>query len=415
MKQNLRVAIIGGGAAGFFSALSAKSHFPEAEVTIYEKSAKLLAKVKVSGGGRCNVTHACFDNRELSKFYPRGENQLRKAFELFNAQSTVDWFADRNVPLVTLPDNCIFPKSDDSQTIIDCFENEARKLGVQIKIQSQLADIKPLEDGTFSMKAGEQIIFADKIIIATGGTPKRSGLDWLENLGCKIVDPLPSLFTFNMPNEPIKSLMGIVVENAVVKVESTKLIAQGPLLITHWGMSGPAILKLSAWGARILAEKNYDFAILVNWLGDLKEDQLRLDFEQTIALHGAKMIGNLNPFVFPNRLWNYLLEKSGINPELRWKEIGKKNANKLINTLLNDRYKVSGKTTFKEEFVTAGGVALDQIDFKTMEHREVKGLHFAGEILDIDGVTGGFNFQSAWTTGWIAGKSIGNKTENNAL
>jgi predicted Rossmann fold flavoprotein len=240
-------------------------------------------------------------------------------------------------------------------------------------------------------------------------------LDWLEKLGCKIIDPLPSLFTFNMPNEPIKSLMGIVVENTVVKVESTKLSAQGPLLITHWGMSGPAILKLSAWGARILAEKNYNFAILVNWLGEVKEDQLRKDLDQTIDLHGAKMIGNLNPFLFPNRLWNYLLEKSGINPELRWKEIGKKNANKLTNTLLNDRYEVSGKTTFKEEFVTAGGVALDQIDFKTMEHREVKGLHFAGEILDIDGITGGFNFQSAWTTGWIAGKSIGNKTENDAL
>ena len=415
MKQNLRVAIIGGGAAGFFSALSAKNHFPDAEVTIYEKSAKLLAKVKVSGGGRCNVTNACFENRALSKFYPRGENQLRKAFELFNAQSTVDWFAARNVPLVTLPDNCIFPKSDDSQTIIDCFENEAQKLGVQIKIQSPLAEITLLEDGTFSMKSGEQTIFADKIIIATGGTPKRSGLDWLEKLGCKIIDPLPSLFTFNMPNEPIKSLMGIVVENTVVKVESTKLSAQGPLLITHWGMSGPAILKLSAWGARILAEKNYNFAILVNWLGEVKEDQLRKDLDQTIDLHGAKMIGNLNPFLFPNRLWNYLLEKSGINPELRWKEIGKKNANKLTNTLLNDRYEVSGKTTFKEEFVTAGGVALDQIDFKTMEHREVKGLHFAGEILDIDGITGGFNFQSAWTTGWIAGKSIGNKTENDAL
>jgi predicted Rossmann fold flavoprotein len=408
MKQNLRVAIIGGGAAGFFSALSAKNHFPDAEVTIYEKSAKVLAKVKVSGGGRCNVTHACFDNRTLSKFYPRGENQLRKAFEIFNAQSTVDWFAERNVPLVTLPDNCIFPKSDDSQTIIDCFENEASKLGVHVKIQSPLAEIRQLDNGTFSMKLGEQTIFADKIIIATGGTPKRSGLDWLEKLGCKIIDPLPSLFTFNMPNEPIKSLMGIVVENAVVKVESTKLLAQGPLLITHWGMSGPAILKLSAWGARILAEKTYNFAVLVNWLGEVKEDQLRKDFDQTIALHGAKMIGNLNPFVFPNRLWNYLLEKSSINPELRWKEIGKKNANRLINTLLNDRYEVSGKTTFKEEFVTAGGVALDQIDFKTMEHRDVKGLHFAGEILDIDGVTGGFNFQAAWTTGWIAGKSIGN-------
>lgn len=410
MNQHLRVAVIGGGAAGFFAALSAKAHFPTAEVTIYEKSAKVLAKVKVSGGGRCNVTHACFDNKELSKFYPRGENQLRKAFEQFNAQSTIDWFATRNVPLVTLPDNCIFPQSDSSQTIIDCFETEVRKLGVLVKIQSPLTEIVQVENGAFSMKSGEETIFADKIIVATGGTPKRSGLDWLEKLGCKIIDPLPSLFTFNMPNESIKSLMGIVVENAVVKVETTKLSAQGPLLITHWGMSGPAILKLSAWGARILAEKNYNFAVLVNWLGEVKENQLRTDLEQVVAQHGAKMIGNLNPFIFPNRLWHFLLAKNEINAELRWKEIGKKNTNKVINFLLNDRYEVSGKTTFKEEFVTAGGVALEQIDFKTMEHRNIRGLHFAGEILDIDGVTGGFNFQAAWTTGWIAGKSVGNET-----
>lgn len=409
MKQNLRVAVIGGGAAGFFSALSAKTHFPEAEVVIYEKSAKVLAKVKVSGGGRCNVTHACFDNKALSKFYPRGENQLRKAFELFNAQSTIDWFAARNVPLVTLPDNCIFPKSDSSQTIIDCFEAEARKLGVLIKIQSPLSEIEQLENGVFSMKLGEETVFADKLIVATGGTPKRSGLNWLEKLGCEIVDPLPSLFTFNMPNETIQKLMGIVVENATVKVETTKLLAQGPLLITHWGMSGPAILKLSAWGARILAAKDYNFAVLVNWLGEVKENQLRADLEQVVALHGAKMIGNLNPFIFPNRLWHFLLAKNEINAELRWKEIGKKNTNKIINFLLNDRYEVSGKTTFKEEFVTAGGVALEQIDFKTMEHRNIRGLHFAGEILDIDGITGGFNFQAAWTTGWIAGKSVGNE------
>lgn len=407
MSQQLQVAVIGGGAAGFFSALSAKEHFPDAQVTIYEKSAKVLAKVKVSGGGRCNVTHSCFDNKSLSKFYPRGENQLRKAFEQFNAQSTVDWFAKRNVPLVTLPDNCIFPKSDDSQTIIDCFMNEARQKGIEVKIQTPLQSIEKQEDGTFLLQSADQQFNADKVIITTGGTPKRSGMEWLEKLGCKIIDPVPSLFTFNMPSEPVKSLMGIVVEKAAVKVESTKLYAQGPLLITHWGMSGPAILKLSAWGARILEEKAYKFAVLVNWLDETKEDAARQMIAQTIAQHGAKMTGNLNPFPFPNRLWNYLLEKSGISDELRWKELGGKNLNKLVNTLINDRYEVSGKTTFKEEFVTAGGVALDQIDFKTMQHREIPGLFFAGEILDIDGITGGFNFQAAWTTGWIAGKSVG--------
>lgn len=407
MGKNWRIAVIGGGAAGFFSALSAKEHFPEASVTIYEKSAKTLAKVKVSGGGRCNVTHACFDNRALSKFYPRGENQLRKAFEQFNAQSTVDWFAKRGIPLVTLPDNCIFPKSDDSQTIIDCFVHEARQKGIEVLIQTPLNSIEKQADGTFLLKSTATEFIADSVIITTGGTPKRSGMDWLEKLGCKVIDPVPSLFTFNMPAEPVRSLMGIVVEKAAVKVEATKLYAQGPLLITHWGMSGPAILKLSAWGARILAEKEYKFAVLVNWLDEAKEDTARQLIDQTVAQHGAKMMANLNPFPFPNRLWHYLLEKSGISEEARWKELGKKGLNRLVNTLINDRYEVSGKTTFKEEFVTAGGVALDQVDFKTMEHREIKGLFFAGEILDIDGVTGGFNFQAAWTTGWIAGKSAG--------
>lgn len=406
MNKSLRVAVIGGGAAGFFSALSAKQHSPGAEVTIYEKSAKVLSKVKVSGGGRCNVTHACYDNKRLSKFYPRGENQLRKAFEQFNAQSTVDWFAQRNVPLVTLPDNCIFPKSDDSQTIIDCFLGEANRLGVEIRIQTPLQSIARQENGTFLLRSGDQELIADRVIVTTGGTPKRSGLEWLGQLGCRIVDPVPSLFTFNMPEEPVRSLMGIVVEKAAVKVESTKLFAQGPLLITHWGMSGPAILKLSAWGARILESKAYRFAVLVNWLDEAKEDQTRQWIADTTSRHGAKMMSNLNPFPFPNRLWNYLLEKSDIPETQRWQELAGKKLNKLINTLLNDRYEVSGKTTFKEEFVTAGGVALDQIDFKTMQHREIPGLFFAGEILDIDGITGGFNFQAAWTTGWIAGKSV---------
>jgi len=402
----MRVAVIGGGAAGFFAALSAKQHFPASTVTIYEKAARVLAKVKVSGGGRCNVTHACFDNRELSKFYPRGEHQLRKAFAQFNTQSTVDWFLERGIRLVTLPDNCIFPASDDSQTIIDCFVNEARKLGIEVKIQTPLNRILVQQDGSFLLQSTATDFEADKVIVTTGGQPKRSNLQWLEDLGHSVVDPLPSLFTFNMPIEPIREFMGIVVEKATVRVESTKLLAQGPLLITHWGMSGPAVLKLSAWGARILAEKDYQFAILVNWLDELKEDALRGALSGYMEQYGAKMMSNLNPFPFPARLWAYLLDKSGISAETRWKELSKKATNKLVNTLLNDRYAVSGKTTFKEEFVTAGGIALDQVDFKSMESRKVKGLFFAGEVLDIDGITGGFNFQAAWTTGWIAGKSV---------
>ena len=402
----MHVLIIGGGAAGFFSALSVKEHFPESEVTILEKSLKILAKVKVSGGGRCNVTHACFDNVALSKYYPRGEKYLRKAFEEFNAQSTIDWFKKRNIILETLPDNCIFPKSNSSQTIIDCFVNEAIDLGIKVQLQSSVKSISKNLHNQFLIQTNDSEIIADKVIVTIGGQPKRNGLEWLENLGHKIIEPFPSLFTFNMPGNTISELMGNVVEKTTVKIESTKLIANGPLLVTHWGMSGPAILKLSAWGARILAEKNYEFAILVNWLNDLKEDQLRYQLEQIILKNGDKKIINLNPFPMTNRLWNFLLEKTSINKEIRWKELGKKNLNKLINTLINDRYEVKGKTTFKEEFVTAGGISLDEVDFRKMESRRVEGLFFAGEVLDIDGVTGGFNFQAAWTTGWIAGKNV---------
>jgi predicted Rossmann fold flavoprotein len=399
------IAIIGGGAAGFFAALSAKKHFPEYTVIIFEKSAKVLSKVRISGGGRCNVTNACFDNKELAKHYPRGENNLRKAFEQFNAQSTIDWFEQRNVALKTFPDNCIFPQSNDSQTIIDCFTKEASTLGVEIKYNQSITEIQRVETG-FELITREAKFHADKVIVTTGGHPKRSGLEWLEHLGHTIIEPVPSLFTFNMPQDPIRELMGNVVEKATVKVEGTKLIGKGPLLVTHWGMSGPAILQLSAWGARILAEKAYQFSVLVNWLDEEKDEGLRMRLSKIIEEHGGKMIGNLNPFPMTSRLWNFLLTKSEINPEMRWKDLGKNVTNKLVNTLINDRYVVSGKTTFKEEFVTAGGISLQDVNFKTMESKIVPGMFFAGEVLDIDGITGGFNFQAAWTTGFVAGKSV---------
>lgn len=405
------IAIIGGGAAGFFAALSVKKHFPEHTVLLFEKSNKVLSKVKISGGGRCNVTNACFDNRKLASFYPRGENYLRKAFEIFNARSTVEWFESRGVSLKTYPDNCIFPQSNDSQTIIDCFLKEASLLGVELVLNRSITKIKQ-ENGCYHLISREEEFVVDRVIITTGGQPKRSGLEWLEEIGHTIIDPVPSLFTFNMPENPICELMGNVVEKATVKVEGTKLLGKGPLLITHWGMSGPAILQLSAWGARILAEKNYHFAVLVNWLDELKEEALRKQLEAIISDHGNKMIGNLNPFPMTNRLWNFLITKSEIHPEMRWKELGKKSTNKLVNTLLNDRYEVSGKTTFKEEFVTAGGISLTDVNFKTMESKVTPGMFFAGEVLDIDGITGGFNFQAAWTTGFIAGKNVGEINES---
>ena len=398
-----KVAIIGGGAAGFFAAISTKLHWPEAEVCILEKSNKLLAKVKISGGGRCNVTHDCPDIVELSKAYPRGEKQLRKAFHQFSATDSIHWFESRGVPLKTYPDGCIFPKANDSQVIIDLFIKECRALNIGIFLQQNITKINPHSSGVRIMNNSQEQAY-DRVIICTGGSPKITGLSWLAELGLAIVEPLPSLFTFNMPQNPICELMGIVVSQASAKIEGTKLTGQGPLLITHWGMSGPAILLLSAWGARILAQKNYHFFVLINWLDTFKDEELRALLSSTAAAHAAKKISNLNPTVLSNRLWLHLLERSEIHPDLRWSELGKKALNRLVNTLLNDRDEVKGKTTFKEEFVTAGGIGLAEIDFQTMQAKKIPQLSFAGEVLDIDGITGGYNFQAAWTTGFIAGK-----------
>ena len=402
----MKIAIIGGGAAGFFSALSIKQHFPNHEVIILEKTTKVLAKVKVSGGGRCNVTNEKRNSILLSKLYPRGENYLKKAFDIFGVDETFQWFSERGVALKVYPDGCVFPVANDSQVIIDCFMREASRLKIKIEYQAAVQAIR-LEQDKFILETREKSYQFDKVIITSGGQPKKSGMDWLEKLGHGIVDPVPSLFTFNMPGNPITALMGNVVEKAVVKVEGTKLIGKGPLLITHWGMSGPAILLLSAWGARVLHEKEYQFAVLVNWLDEQKEMELQEVISTVIATQGGKMMGNLNPFPISNRLWHFLLQKCVLSLELRWQDLGSKSINKIINVLINDRYEVSGKTTFKEEFVTAGGVALKDVDIRTMESKIVPGLHFAGEVLDIDGITGGYNFQAAWTTGFIAGKGVG--------
>lgn len=407
MKQLLRIAVIGGGAAGYFAALSAKKHHPQAEVSIYEKSNKVLAKVKISGGGRCNVTHACFDNTKLAGFYPRGEHFLKKAFAQFSVQDTINWFAERGVALETLPDNCIFPKSNSSQTIIDCFQQEARKLGVTIHIQQGVEQIQAQDHG-FTLHFSDKKVNCERVIVTTGGQPKISQLDWIAKLSLKVVPPFPSLFTFNMPQEPIRDLMGIVVDPATARVEGTKLIADGPLLITHWGMSGPAILKLSAWGARILAEKNYEFVTLVNWLHQLKDEAVKNKIKNFAMAHTDKNVNTVNPFLLSKRLWVYLVDRAGIHSDTRWKALSEKQRNKLVEVLIQDRYQVKGKTTFKEEFVTAGGVALTELDVKTMMCKKFPGLFFAGEVMDIDGITGGFNFQAAWTTGWIAGKACGN-------
>jgi predicted Rossmann fold flavoprotein len=400
----MKVGVIGGGAAGFFAAIHVKENFPDAEVSILEKSKKLLSKVKVSGGGRCNVTNACGSISELSKAYPRGGKQLKKIFPQFYTKHTQEWFESRGVPLVTQEDQCVFPVSQDSQTIIDCFMNEVDQLGIKLITQVGVSSVD-FADNKYTLKTkGNESFEFDKVIIATGGSPKIQGLKWLEQLGHKIENPVPSLFTFNMPHEPIKELMGVVVEKAITRIKGEKLIADGPLLITHWGMSGPAILVLSAFGARLLEEKSYSFTVQVNWVNELNQ-QLVQDELKALSLEFAeKQLKNIRPYYLPTRLWVFLLEKVELDPERRWDEIGKKGINKLLNVLTNDEYAVHGKTTFKEEFVTCGGVSLDSINPKTMESKACPGLFFAGEVLDIDAITGGYNFQAAWTTGFVAAK-----------
>lgn len=398
------IAVIGGGAAGFFAAISCKAHHPHAQVMLYEKSGKLLSKVKVSGGGRCNVTNACPNNTQFAKHYPRGEKLLKKAFQIFNAADTIKWFGKRGVKLIAEADNRMFPESNDAQTIVDCLIQEAKKTKVSIFLRTPVLEMKKVNEKFHLLLQDQSVIKVDKVVVASGGSPKQEGLQWLEALDHTVVPPIPSLFTFNMPNETVKSLMGIVVDPVTVKVQSTKLVAEGPLLITHWGMSGPAVLKLSAWGARELYKRDYRFKIQINWLGTTKENQLREDFAAVLDSIKKRKISNNNPFHLPSRFWNFILEKAAVNPELIWGEISKKSLNKLINILLNDVYEVSGKTTFKEEFVTCGGISLGDITANTMESTKCPGLFFAGEVLDIDGITGGFNFQAAWTTGFIAGK-----------
>lgn len=404
MQSSLNIIVIGGGAAGFFAAVNAAEFHPGARVTILEKSNKLLQKVLVSGGGRCNVTHACFDNGLLVKHYPRGEKELRSAFSKFSTNDTIDWFKKHGVNLKAEADGRMFPATDNSETIANCLLDTAAKLGVEIKLQVSVKEIIPGKKFTLVTDKGE--IHCDKLIIATGGNPKSESYEWLRKISHTIVSPVPSLFTFNINDKELNKLMGVSVPHAKVKVVNTKLQTEGPLLITHWGLSGPAVLKASAWGARTLNELHYDFTVQVDWLNKFKEDDLREELFFQKENHAPKQIINTNPFELPKRLWEYFLHKAEIKENTRWADVNKKQINTLLHVLMRDEYPVKGKTSFKEEFVTCGGVSLKEIDFATMQSKKVPNLYFAGEILDIDGITGGFNFQSAWTTAWIAAKNL---------
>ncbi|RXK81383.1 BaiN/RdsA family NAD(P)/FAD-dependent oxidoreductase [Filimonas effusa] len=406
------LVVIGGGAAGFFCAVNAARQNPQLRVVILEKTGKLLSKVKVSGGGRCNVTHSCFDIPELVQRYPRGQHFLKKALHWFGPSDTISWFAERGVKLKAEADGRMFPITDSAQTIIDCLLKEADTYKVEIKLNHEVTGITQNGDAfELSLGGDKPAVKADFLCIACGGYPKTAQFNWLLQSGHHIEPPVPSLFTFNMPGNPITSLMGVSVPMAQVKVTGTKMVQEGPLLITHWGMSGPVILRTSAWGARLLAEKDYRFSIQVNWLYPeyANEQSLRNAWPDLRSRLAGQALGNKNPFQLPARLWAYLLQQAGIQEQTRWGDLAAKLQNRLIQLLTTQSFDIHGKTTFKEEFVTCGGIQLSEIEANTMQSRLVPNLFFAGEIMDVDGVTGGFNFQHAWCSGWVAAKAIAEK------
>lgn len=396
---------MGGGAAGLFAALRARELAPERPVTVLESSPRTLAKVRISGGGRCNLTHSCFEASRLVENYPRGGRPLRSLLERFGPAETVRWFESRGVALKTEPDGRMFPATDSSETIAACLESEARRLGVRILTRSPVRDVAPESrpGARFRVELESGSLPADRLLLATGGSPK--GFAWAAAFGHAVVPGVPSLFTFEIRDPRLEGLQGLSVPRARARVGT--VTAEGPLLVTHWGLSGPLVLRLSAWGARELHASGYRAELLLDLLPDLGQEQVRS------ALLGAKtrtprrQAANECPFDLPRRLWARLLEAEGVAPDTAWAEVPHKPLNRLSETLKRWRLEIRGKGAFKEEFVTAGGVPLAEVDLRTMESRRQPGLHFAGEILDVDGLTGGFNFQNAWATGWIAGSALG--------
>ena len=402
MNQNFNIIIVGGGAAGFFTAINIVEKNPKLKVAILERGTEVLNKVRISGGGRCNVTHACFEPNELVKFYPRGEKELRGPFHQFCSGDTIEWFEKHGVELKIEADGRIFPVSNSSQTIIDCFLKATQKLGITVLTRQSVQSIFK-KDSLWKVETQTENYLAEKLILATGSNPKV--WEMLQNFGHAIVSPVPSLFTFNIKDSRIKELPGVAA-HVTVKVKDTKLSSTGPLLITHWGMSGPAILKLSAWGAQILHDKNYQFTIFVNWLNDTKKADVENMLKELKQEHAKKSVSKKSPFELTNRLWESLVLASGIESETKWADLSKIQLQNLANQLTNGTFEVNGESTFKEEFVTAGGIDLKEINFKTMESKLHESLYFAGEIVNIDAITGGFNFQNAWTSGYIVASAL---------
>jgi predicted Rossmann fold flavoprotein len=406
-----QIIVVGGGAAGFFAAIAAAEN--GASVRLLEKTARFLDKVRISGGGRCNVTHACFEPREFATRYPRGKKALLSPFQKFSARDTVDWFAARGVKLKTEGDGRMFPVTDSSQTIVDCLVNAAQNAGVKLQLNCAVESVLKNADGKFeltiggaSVLASREKIVCDKLLLATGGCRAAAAGQIAVSLGHQIESPVPSLFTFQIESAWLRSLAGVALELAEVSVPTAKLRERGALLVTHWGLSGPAILKMSAWGARSLHGLDYKFPLLVNWLPELNEGKITQQFQARRASAGAKLVVNVPLAPLTARLWEQLVFAAGIARDTRWSALTRAQSQALAQQLVRTEFLVGGKSLNKDEFVTCGGVKLDEVDFKTMESRICPGLFFAGELLDIDGITGGFNFQAAWTTGFVAGNAM---------
>jgi len=406
-RMSKKIAVIGGGAAGYFTAINAARLNPQLTVTLYEKSKEVLSKVRISGGGRCNVTHHCYDPERLSTFYPRGGKMLRWSFERFQAEDTVRWFESRGVSLKAEEDGRMFPVTDSSETIINCLMSEARSNGVTVRTKTNINRIRPKKNSGFELellKNGKEN--ADAVVVATGGYNREKAYQWIQDLGHTIQKPVASLFTFNFREKIFADLAGISVEEAEVHIKETRYTETGPVLLTHWGLSGPAVLKLSAWAARELHRKEYRYDIKVNWAAPLNEEDVRRMLISLREQNTRKQVNKQDQFSFPVRLWTRFAELADIDPEKRWAEVSNREIHDLTQQLVNAVYSVQGKTTYKEEFVTCGGVSLKEINPDTLESKKIPGLYFVGEVLDIDGVTGGFNFQAAWTNGMLAAEAI---------
>lgn len=398
------ILVIGGGAAGFFSAILAKEKNPKLKIAILEKGKEVLQKVKISGGGRCNVTHNCFDAKELTKNYPRGYKELLSPFYSFGPQETIDWFAQKKIKIVTEPDGRMFPESNSSQTIIDCFWNTAKTYGIEILTQNNVHKITKNKDNCWEINTLDKTFLANNVLVATGSNPKIWKL--FQDMNHEIIAPVPSLFSFNINDTKLQSLMGVSC-HASLSIKDTKLTSNGQMLITHWGLSGPAILKLSAWGAVILNEKKYDFTLVVNWLNRPLET-IKNEIISFKNNHTKKQVSTKIFPEFTQRLWEYLLELSKIDSTKKWADVSKIEMNNLSNILHQSEFHVTGKSTYKDEFVTAGGINLKNINFKTMESKIIPNLYFAGEILNIDAITGGFNFQNCWTGAYVFAENFRN-------